>query len=354
MREMRRAMERSRATLKEVAREVGVSICTASVVLNGSSSGSRISDGTRDAVIDAAQRLGYRANQVARSLHAGRTHMIGVVPAATDTNILLGPHLQHVLNGIVNETESHKYDLSLITRCDQSHPTDLLNALLGGKMDGVIVVAPRAQSRLLPLLREESLPMVVIDGDPEQCDNYFIVDNKQAVRIAIRHLVQLGHRKIAYIAGPQDLYAARVRKDAFFEVMKECGLEVNLQWLQVGLFSYQSGADGFNRILRGASMPTAIFCANDETAFGALDAATQAGLKVPEDLSVVGFDDVPLAQHSHPPLTTVRQPVDEIARVATASLLDNIDTGTPIRSRTFPAELIVRQSTGPCEQSRYC
>ncbi len=339
--------------MKEVAREVGVSICTASVVLNGSSSGSRISIGTRDAVIDAAQRLGYRANQVARSLHAGRTHMIGVVPAATDTNILLGPHLQHVLNGIVNETEAHGYDLSLITRCDQSHPTDLLNALLGGKMDGVIVVAPRSNSRLLPLLREESLPMVVIDGDPDQCDNYFVVDNKQAVRIAIRHLVDLGHRKIAYIAGPQELYAARIRKDAFFEVMQELRLEVHFEWLQVGVFAYQSGEEGFHRIARNPSLPTAIFCANDETAFGAMDAVKRAGLRVPEDISIVGFDDVPLAQHFNPPLTTIRQPVDEIARAATAALLAHIDEGQPLQCRTFPAELIVRQSSGPADGSKF-
>lgn len=349
---MRRAVERSRATLKEVAREVGVSICTASVVLNGSSSGSRISAGTREMVIDAAQRLGYRANQVARSLHAGRTHMIGVVPAATDTNILLGPHLQHVLNGIVNETESHRYDLSLITRCDQSHPADLLNALLGGKMDGVIVVAPRSNSRLLPLLREESLPMVVIDGDPEQCDNYFIIDNRQAVRAAMRHLVNFGHKNIGYIAGPQELYAARVRKDAFFEMMEELRLDVHLEWLQVGLFAFQSGVDGVNRMLRHGPPPTAIFCANDETAFGAMDTLKRAGYRVPENVSIVGFDDVPLAQHSVPPLTTIRQPVDEIARAATAALLNHIDEGAPLRSRTFPAELIVRQSTGPADASR--
>jgi DNA-binding LacI/PurR family transcriptional regulator len=279
--------------------------------------------------------------------------MIGVVPAATDTNILLGPHLQHVLNGIVNETEAHGYDLSLITRCDQSHPTDLLNALLGGKMDGVIVVAPRSNSRLLPLLREESLPMVVIDGDPEQCDNYFIIDNKQAVRIGIRHLADLGHRKIAYIAGPQELYAARIRKDAYFEVMKELGLEVHLEWLQVGMFAYNSGAEGFKRILRNPSLPTAIFCANDETAFGTMDAIKQAGLRVPEDISVLGFDDIPLAQYFHPSLTTIRQPVDEIARWATSALLSNIDDGTPLASRTFPTDLIVRQSTGPAHGSRF-
>ena len=214
-------------------------------------------------------------------------------------------------------------------------------------MDGVIVVAPRANSRLLPLLREESLPMVVIDGDPEQCDNYFVIDNRQSVRIAIRHLVDLGHRKIAYIAGPQELYAARVRKDAFFEAMHEFGIEVHLEWLQVGQFSYQSGIEGAKRILRNTSLPTAICCANDETAFGSIDAVKQAGLRVPEDISIIGFDDVPLAPHSRPPLTTVRQPVDEIARFATASLLNHIDNGTPILSRTFPGELIVRESTSP-------
>ncbi len=343
---MRRATERSRATLKEVAREVGVSICTASVVLNGSSSGSRISDGTREAVIDAAKRLGYRANLVARSLHAGRTHMIGVVPAQTDSNILLGPHLQHVLNGIVNETEAHHYDLSLITRCDQSHPTDLLNAILGGKMDGVIVVAPKTNSRLLPLLREESLPMVVIDGDPEQCDNIFVVNNKQSVRIAVQHLYDLGHRNIGYIAGPQEQYAARVRKDAFFERMSMLGMPIRFEWIQSGAFNFQSGAEAARRILRNDELPTAIFCGNDEMAFGAMEALQQSGLHIPDDISVMGFDDAPLAPHSSPPLTTVRHPIDEIARAATVALLEFIDNGAVIVSKMFPGELVVRKSTG--------
>ena len=347
MAELRRATERSRATLKEVAREVGVSICTASVVLNGSSSGSRISENTREAVIDAAKRLGYRANLVARSLHAGRTHMIGVVPAQTDSNILLGPHLQHVLNGIVNETEAHHYDLSLITRCDQSHPTDLLNAILGGKMDGVIVVAPRSNSRLLPLLREESLPMVVIDGDPEQCDNIFVVNNKQAVRIAVRHLYELGHRHIGYIAGPQEQYAARVRKDAFFEQIASMGMPVRFEWVQTGAFNFQSGAEAARRILRNFELPTAVFCGNDEMAFGAMDTFQGAGLNVPDQISIIGFDDAPLAPHSSPPLTTVRHPVDEIARAATVALLEYIDNGTEIMSKMFPGELVVRKSTAP-------
>ena len=340
--------DKRRTTLKEVAKEVGVSICTASVVLNGSSSGSRISPTTRQAVIRAAHDLGYRSSQdVAVPVSTQRSRMIGVIPAATDTNILLGPHLQLVLNGIVNEAESNHYDLSLITRCDQSHPIDLLEALLAGKMEGVVVVAPRADSRLLPLLKERSLPMVVIDGDPAQCDNNFVIHNYQAVKIAIAHLVQLGHSRIGYIAGPQDHFAARARKDAFFEVMAGFGLTVNFEWVQVGEFTLQAGIEGARRILRAQTPPTAIFCANDEIAFGAMDTLQELGLKVPGDISIVGFDNVPLAQHSHPPLTTVRHPVDAISAAAARALFRYIEDGARIESLTFPGELIVRRSTAP-------
>ncbi len=346
MREKRRPNEKSRATLKEVANAVGVSICTASVVLNNSHSGSRVSESTRAAVIEAARTLGYRANQLARSLHAGHTHVLGVVPAATDTNILLGPHLQHVLNGIVNETEVHGYDLSLITRCDQSKPSDLLDALLGGRMDGVIVVAPRSNSRLIPLLRNEKLPMVVIDGDPDQCDNIFEIDNEASVLKAIRYLHSLGHKKIGHIAGPQDLYAARIRKDAFFRGMSMLGIPLRTEWLQVGLFDVVSGEEAMNRILKNDDLPTAVFCANDEMAFGALNAMHSKGLQIPKDISIMGFDDVPVASLTSPPLTTIKHPVDEIARAATAALINYIEDGTPITSRTFLGSLVERSSTG--------
>ncbi len=340
--------DRKRATLKEVAREVGVSICTASVVLNGSSSGSRISSTTRHAVISAAQRLGYRSSLDSDPvLNHVRSHTIGLIPAATDSNILLGPHLQYVLNGIVNEAEKSHFDLSLITRCDQSHPIDLLEALIAGKMEGVVVVAPRPDSRLLPLLREKSLPMVVIDGDPAHCDNNFVINNYQAVKVAIAHLVELGHTRIGYIAGPQDHFAARARKDAFFEVMTMFGLSVNLEWVQVGPFTFRSGIDGTHRILRSKTPPTAIFCANDEIAFGAMATLQEMGLKVPTDISVVGFDNVLLASHSHPPLTTVRHPITEISQAAASSLIRYIESETRIESMTFPGELITRRSTAP-------
>ena len=347
MRENRRPNERSRATLKEVASAVGVSICTASVVLNNSNSGSRVSEATRSAVIEAAKQLGYRANQIARSLHAGHTHVIGVVPAATESNILLGPHLQHVLNGIVNETEVHGYDLSIITRCDQSRPSDLLDALLGGRMDGVIVVAPRSNSRLIPLLRDEDLPMVVIDGDPEQCNNIFVIDNEMSVKRAIRHIYKLGHRRIGHIAGPQDLFAARIRKEVFFREMSDLGIPLQFEWLQVGNFNIPSGEEAMSRILNHYELPTAVFCANDEMAFGAINAIHAKGLKVPDDISIIGFDDVPFASMTTPALTTVRQPVDEIARTATAALIMYIEDRIPIRSRTFPGTLIERKSSAP-------
>ena len=179
----------------------------------------------------------------------------------------------------------------------------------------------------------------------EQCDNIFVVNNKQAVRIAVQHLYDLGHRDIGYIAGPQEQYAARVRKDAFFERMSALGMTVRFEWVQTGAFNFQSGAEAARRILRNNELPTAIFCGNDEMAFGAMEALQQGGLVVPDDISVIGFDDAPLAPHRSPPLTTVRHPVDEIARAATVALLEYIDNGTAIMSKMFPGELVVRKST---------
>lgn len=336
---------KGRATLKEVAKEAGVSICTASVVLNNSSSGSRISEKTRDQVIEIAGRLGYRANQIAQSLNAGRTRVIGIVPAAAETNIMLGPHLQHVLNGVANETETQGYDINLITRCDQSNVASLMDVLMGGRLDGVIVVAPRSGSKLVSFLQRENFPLAVIDGDPSEHEAIFMIDNPSAVELALRHLYELGHRDIGHIAGDPRLYEGRARNEVFFEVANRLGMRVDLSWVQLGGFEYRGGRTAIRRIMGNASRPTAVFCANDESALGALGEAQEMGFRVPEDLSIVGFDDVPMAGYATPALTTVRQPVDDIARAATAALLAGIERGTPVRGQAFAGELMIRATT---------
>jgi DNA-binding LacI/PurR family transcriptional regulator len=260
-------MERKgRATLKEVAREAGVSICTASVVLNGSASGSRISTKTREAVIAVAGRLGYRANQLAQSLNAGRTRVIGIVPAAADADIMLGPHLQHVLNGAANETEVRGYDLSIITRCDAANVAGVVDTLMGGRLDGAILVAPRSGSKLPSLLGREGFPYVVVNGDPEETDRLFMVDNPGSVESAMLHLWELGHRRIGHIAGDQRHYDGRTRKDAYFAVAERLGMRVDLSWLQPGEFKFEGGGAAMRRILSQPNPPTAVFCANDEMA----------------------------------------------------------------------------------------
>jgi len=217
-------------------------------------------------------------------------------------------------------------------------------------MDGVILVAPRSNSRLLPLLQGEDLPMVVIDGDPDLCDNIFVIDNETSVKRAIRHLHSLGHRKIGHIAGPQDLFAARIRKDAFFKEMQELNLPIEFKWIQVGSFDVPTGEEAMSRILRSDELPTAIFCANDEMAFGAINVIRAKGLRIPADISIVGFDDVPLAAFANPSLTTIKQPVDEIARAAASALFAYIEDREPIRSLTFPGSLVQRKSSGPVHQ----
>lgn len=273
--------------------------------------------------------------------------MIGLIPASTDTDIVLGPHLQFVLNGIVNEAEARGYDLSLLTRTDQFHAGELLDAVIRSRIEGVIVVAPRLGTKVVQLLRGEGVPYVVIDGDPELCDRIFSTDNEASVALALRHLRGLGHRKVAHIAGPQDHYAARARKDAFFHEAERLGLEVRLEWLQVGTFDVASGRERMQRILDRRERPTAVFCANDEMAFGACRAIQASGRSVPRDISVMGFDDVPHGANFDPPLTTVRQSMGEISRAAAAALISLIEAGDPIVGRRFVGSLVTRKSVGP-------
>ncbi|HVL40351.1 MAG TPA: LacI family DNA-binding transcriptional regulator, partial [Fimbriimonadaceae bacterium] len=214
-----------RVTLRELAKEAGVSVCTASVVLNGSRSSSQISSDTRRALQDLARARGYRPNRTARSLRGGRTQTIGVVPAFVDQNMLLGPHLQLVMNAAANTLAEAHYDLLLLTRYDQAMIDPLLDAILGGRLDAVMLVSPRTDCRLSQRLSEAGFPYVVVDGAPDADDRTFAVDNAAGVELALRHLLDLGHRRIAHITGRDNIPVARLRHRAFEEILAREGLD---------------------------------------------------------------------------------------------------------------------------------
>ncbi len=337
--------QETRVTLRDVAESIGVSIGTASVVLNGSRSGSHISSKTREALIDAASQMRYRPSRIARSLLGGSTRTIGIVPSSADRDLLLGPHLLQAMNSAANVLEEHGFDLLLLTRCDQSKAEDIMLALLDGRVDGAILVSPRSDSCLVERLCEEHLPFVVIDGEPEPGVDAFRVDDVAGIGQVLDHLNALGHKRIAHISGTPTLQAATRRKRAFVEGMERAGLEVAPEYLQSGGFGPGGGQEAMRALLELPAPPTAVVCANDEAAMEALSEARARGLQIPRDISVTGFDDVPLARFSEPALTTVRHPMSDIASAAATALFHRLSGHEPQEKSLFPCELVVRNST---------
>ena len=328
-----------RATLRDIARDVGVSTGTVSVVLNGARSGTSVADRTREAIQASAKRLGYRPNWVAKTLQGGATRTVGVIPTEANENFLLGPHIQRVLNAAANALHAEHHDMLVVTRCDQSDARGILQSVANGRMDGAIVVAPHVGSRLVETLDDAGFPFAVLDGDPEAHAATFNPDDALGVRLAVEHLRALGHRRIAAIAGPPTLRSGHVRLDAFREA---CGPDAPVE---TGDYRAEGGERGLQALLARDPGTTAVVCANDETAFGALRAARALGLRTPRDLSVVGFDDVPTAVLVQPGLTTYAQPVEAMANAAVAALLHGLQTSDPIHGKTFPGRLVIREST---------
>lgn len=328
-----------RATLRDIAQDVGVSTGTVSVVLNGSRSGTSVADRTREAIHASAKRLGYRPNWVAKSLQGGSTRTVGIIPTEAGRDFLLGPHIQRVLNAAANVLHERHHDLLILTRCDQSDARGILQAVVNGRMDGAIVVAPHVGSRLVETLAEARFPFAVLDGDSAAHPTTYNADDEEGVRVVVEHLRGLGHARIAAIAGPPTLGAGCRRLAAFREL---CGPDAPVE---VSDFQAGGGERGLRALLAAAPRTTAVVCANDETAFGAMRAARALGLDVPRDLSVVGYDDGPTAGLVQPGLTTYAQPVEAMAEAAVTALLCGLETSEPVRGATLSGRLVIREST---------
>ena len=328
-----------RPTLRDVAQDVGVSTGTVSVVLNGARSGTSVADRTREAIHASANRLGYRPNWVAKSLQGGSTRTIGIIPTEATENFLLGPHIQRVLNAAANVLHDEGHDMLVLTRCDQSDARGILQGVVNGRMDGAIVVTPHVGSRLVETLDGAGFPFAVLDGDPEIHAATFNPDDALGVRLAVEHLRERGHTRIAAVAGPQNFRSGRIRLAAFREI---CGPDAPVA---IGDYRVGGGESGLRALMALDPRPTAIVCANDETAFGVLKAARSLGIEVPRDLSVVGFDDAPIAALVQPGLTTYVQPVETMVHSAVAALMNGLQTSDPIHGTSFPGRLVIREST---------
>jgi DNA-binding LacI/PurR family transcriptional regulator len=320
----------------DVASRAGVSHQTVSRVLNGYEG---IRPETRARVISAISALGYRPNRAARALATSRTHAIGlVVPASAD----YGPmSTLHAIEHAAREAGYHTLITSTPIETDALR--NGVEFLLGQSIEALVVIAP--YRLIIDELRALSaeLPTILLQTGDSDADGSVGIDQRVGANLALRHVMQLGHRRIQQITGPEDFIEATVRRDAIDLAMRQAGLSP----LPV-LVGDWSADSGYRAGARLDPSTTAVVCGNDQMALGLIHALADLGRSVPGDISVVGFDDIPEAAHSLPPLTTVHQDFEEVGRRAVRQLvarLDGVDRPAP-DSLVEPA-LVVRGSTGP-------
>ncbi|MBW8817392.1 MAG: LacI family DNA-binding transcriptional regulator [Streptomyces sp.] len=330
-----------RVTIAQVAEEAGVSAMTVSNVMNGKPGAS---EETRRRVTEVAAQLGYRPNVAARNLKGGRTGLVGLV--ALDLTSQYG---LEILRGVADELAGAERELLVnATYQDAVRETERIEFLARGLVDGVLMVAPVLEDKAVELLRRRNLPCVIID--PRRLDvplPRLSVDNYHGMRLGTQHLIDLGHTRIAYIRGEDDLESTSLRFQGFRDAMRLAGLEVDERLVAACDFSYTCGFRAASRLIADHH-PTAIVAGADLMALGAIDAARSHGLEVPTDFSVVGFDDLPQAAQSFPGLTTVRQPLQDMGQKAARALLSLIDgQRLPMDHMQVATDLVVRNSTAP-------
>ncbi|HEY64758.1 MAG TPA: LacI family transcriptional regulator [Caldilineae bacterium] len=337
-------------TIVDVAREAGVSVSTVSRVLNNKPD---VAQATREAVRAAIRRLGYVANPSARRLAGGRTGIIGLVVPDFIT-----PYAMEIARGVGEAVREASYDLILYSAGQgrENHRGEerehaWLNILSRGLVDGLLLVLPRSSGEALISLAHRGFPVVLIDHRGIDTDLPSVVaTNREGALEATRYLLSLGHRRIGFITGLLNYHAGADRLAGYREALAQAGVPYDPSLVIEGNFRRQSGYEAALALMRLPDPPTAIFASNDESALGALDALRDLGLRVPDDVSLVGFDDISAAAETRPPLTTVRQPLMEMGYQAVQLILAMLNGRSDVMQQIqLPTRLIVRGSCSPLQ-----
>lgn len=346
-------------TSHDVAREAGVSQSTVSRVLRNDG---RVSSETRERVVAAAARLGYVPSEVGRSLVTRSTRTIAIV--ITDLKTVLFPYLIAPLH---NEAWIQNYRMVLLT--EEVEPLDadsesttsareneyalnpLLDRLLNRSTDGVVLTTSRLDGTVPRVLARRSLPFVFLTRFVEGiAADSAVVDNSLGASLATSEALRLGHVRVAGIFGPQDTSTGRDRERGTRAALSAAGVELPDRFAPHGPFTYETGYQATMDLMAQDPRPTVVICANDTVAIGAVNAARTLGLSVPEDVSIVGFDDLPLAAWEVFGLTTVHQPMEEMARTAVRLLIERIEgrvSSDVVRQMVFEPRLVLRRTLAP-------
>ncbi|GAA3820592.1 LacI family DNA-binding transcriptional regulator [Streptomyces phyllanthi] len=327
------------ASIKDVAAEAGVSVATVSRVLNDHPS---VSPEARARVLAAVETLGYRPNAVARSLRTDQTRTLGLV-----ISDVMNPYFTELARAVEEEARALGYSVIFGNADERPDLQDHhVRTLLDRRIDGLLVSPTDGGSPLMLDAVRAGTPMVFVDRWIPGVDVPVVrADGRRAIRDLVSHLHGLGHSRLAIIAGPAATTTGRERVEAFRDALRAYDLRLPEDHIGQGDFQAESGRRATERFLDLPEPPEAVFAADNLMALGALDAIRARGMRVPDDIALAAFDDIPWFTHTDPPITAVAQPTGELGRAAVRALVDRIEGRAP-RSVTLPARLVVRRSCG--------
>ena len=321
-----------------VAKRANVSIATVSRTVNRLPT---VNPKLAKRVWEAIDELGYFPNTQARALGSGRSGLLGLIVSE-----ITNPFFPELIQGFEDVAVENGYEILVSsTNYDPRKMELCIRRMLERKVEGVAVMTFGIEQPLYEQLAHRNIPLVLVDAGPDRPGISLLkVDYQHGIRQSVQHLAALGHRKLGFITGPRGLHSAESRLLAFTKSIAECGIAQTSDWIVSGDHTLEGGIIAMEKILAAPDQPTAIMCSNDMTALGVLHKAYRAGLRVPQDLSVIGFDDIHMARVMIPPLTSIQMSRLELARAAVSALRGHVE-GSQLREYKIDTQLIVREST---------
>jgi DNA-binding LacI/PurR family transcriptional regulator len=325
--------------IRTVATRAGVSIATVSRTINRVPT---VNEKMAKRVWEAIRELNYFPNTQARGLVSGRSGVFGLIVSE-----ITNPFFSELIEGFEEVAVESGYEILIgSTNYDPKRWEICIRRMLERKVEGVAVMTFGIEEPLIEQLASRNIPLVFIDSGPERAKISLLkVDYHHGIRQGVQHLAALGHREIAFISGPTRLRSAHSRLEAFEQSFGECGIVPLPEWIVEGDHTLEGGIRAMEKLLGGKKLPTAVMCSNDMTAIGVLHKAYRTGLRVPADISIIGFDDVHMARVMIPPLTSVQMSRLELARAAVNALRSHVEGTEPQRVQEIGTHLVVREST---------
>jgi DNA-binding LacI/PurR family transcriptional regulator len=332
-------------TIIDVAKKAGVSPSTVSRVISGNP---RISTETIRKVKEIMDELGYHPNVMAKSLVSKTTQTIGILLPRSAEELFLNLFFSEIIRGVVTQSTRSAYDLMMTTGTSEREEVEAITRLVKGRrVDGVILLYSRKSDPVISFLQEMKFPFVLV-GRSEDFPNVLSVDNNNVLAAydATRHLITQGHKRIGFVSGPPNLIVSRDRMDGYVQAMREAQLPIQSEWIVEGEFLQESGYRAMSFFMNLPERPTALVVIDDIVAFGVLRGVTELGYKVPTDLSLVGFNNIPMSELSSPPISSIDIGIYQLGYTASQTLIKAVK-GEPIHHHhiIIPHRLMIRESS---------